>query len=111
MYEIFLTIIFNLKKWKIIHLNEKYNTERHSPSDNEAKNNAQEGEEITFEEAVQRTNIKISFRQLSQFKSTTELVAFILYILVSVQINKGIKIKLFINLINIKVKEKMKKKK
>ena len=44
---------------------------------------------------LERGKKKISFRQLSQFKSTTELVAFILYILVSDQINKGLEIKLF----------------
>ena len=57
-------------------------TESHTPSVNEDKNNAQEGEEITFEEAAERGKIKISFRQLTQFKSTIELVTFIHYILV-----------------------------
>ena len=52
--------------------------ESHTPSDNKDKNNAQEGEEITFEEAVERASTKIYFRQLSQFKSTIELVRFLL---------------------------------
>ena len=68
-------------------------------------------EEITFEEQAEKANIKISFRQLSQFKSTIGLVTFILYILVSDQINKGLEIKLFINLINIESEEKLKQKK
>ena len=32
-------------------------TESHTPSDNEDKNNTQEGEEITFEEATERGKI------------------------------------------------------
>ena len=55
---------------------------------------------MTFEEAADRAKIKISFRQLSQYESTTELVTFVLYTLVSDQISKGLEIKLFINLID-----------
>ena len=84
----------------------KESTESHARSDKEDKNNAQEGEEITFEEQAEKANIKISFWQLSQFKSTIELITFILYILVSDQINKGLEIKLFINLINIESERK-----
>ena len=89
----------------------KESTECQTWSDKEDKHNAQEREEITFEEQAEKANIKISFTQLSQFKSTTELVTFILYILVSDQINKGLEIKLFYNLINVESEEKMKQKK
>ena len=58
-------------------------------------------EEITFEEAEKRAKIKISFRQLSQFKSTTELVKFVLFTLISDQINQGYEIKLLVNLIKL----------
>jgi hypothetical protein len=72
-----------------------------SPNDTESDNNNTHNEDgMTFEEAADRANIKISFRQLSQYESTTELVTFVLYTLVSDQISKGLEIKLFINLID-----------
>ena len=72
-----------------------------SPNDTESDNNNTHNEDgMTFEEAADRAKIKISFRQLSQYQSTTELVTFVLYTLVSDQISKGLEIKLFINLID-----------
>ena len=55
--------------------------------------------EITIEEAEKRASIAISFRQINKFNYDSGTITFMLFTLISANLNKGHQIKLLVNLI------------